>query len=75
MKVLLFGNSDLEELTIFARQHWSHWPGLKPCAKELDGTIRIGAVNCEEDWILCRQENVRSYPSLIFYPDVSLVQI
>ncbi len=50
-------------------------PDWRKLAKELDGTIRIGAVNCEEDWILCRQENVRSYPSLIFYPDVSLVQI
>jgi DnaJ family protein C protein 10 len=50
-------------------------PDWRKLAKELYGTIRIGAVNCEEDWVLCRQENVRSYPSLIFYPDVSLVQI
>ena len=47
-------------------------PDWRKLAKELDGVIRIGAVNCEEDWQLCRQQGIRSYPSLIFYPEVSI---
>ncbi|XP_054166340.1 dnaJ homolog subfamily C member 10-like [Oppia nitens] len=44
-------------------------PDWRKLAKELDSVIRIGAVNCEEEWILCRQQGIRSYPSLIFYPE------
>ena len=40
-------------------------------ARELEGVIRIGAVNCEDDWHLCRMQGIRSYPSLIMYPSVS----
>ncbi|XP_060064425.1 dnaJ homolog subfamily C member 10-like [Ylistrum balloti] len=42
-----------------------HWREL---ARELEGVIRIGAVNCEDDWQLCRMQGIRSYPSLIMYP-------
>lgn len=45
-------------------------PEWRKLAKELEGVIRIGAVNCEEDWMLCRQEGVHSYPSLLVYPQV-----
>jgi len=40
-------------------------------ARELFGVIRIGAVNCGDDWQLCRQKGVHSYPTLILYPKVS----
>ncbi|XP_069107417.1 dnaJ homolog subfamily C member 10-like [Argopecten irradians] len=42
-----------------------HW---REVAQELEGVIRIGAVNCEDDWQLCRMQGIRSYPSLIMYP-------
>ena len=29
--------------------------------------IRIGAVNCQDDNFLCRQQNIRGYPSLILF--------
>lgn len=36
----------------------------------MEGVIRIGAVNCQDDFMLCRQQNIRSYPSVIYYgPD------
>ena len=37
-------------------------------ARELEGVIRIGAVNCQDDWMLCRSQGIRSYPSLLMYP-------
>lgn len=40
-------------------------------AQELEGVIRIGAVNCEDDWQLCRMQGIRSYPTLVMYPSVS----
>jgi len=46
-------------------------PTWRRLARELEGVIRIGAVNCEDDWVLCRQEGIRSYPSLFVYPAVS----
>lgn len=36
-------------------------------ARELQGVIQIGAVNCEDDFMLCREQNVYSYPSLVLY--------
>ena len=39
-------------------------------AKELEGVIRVGAVNCEDDRALCRMQGIHSYPSLILYPGV-----
>ncbi|XP_059164242.1 dnaJ homolog subfamily C member 10-like [Physella acuta] len=57
----------------FYSPHCSHCHDLAPTwrevARELEGVIRIGAVNCEDDWQLCRMQNVHSYPSLYFYPD------
>ncbi|BFZ21852.1 hypothetical protein BsWGS_24891 [Bradybaena similaris] len=56
----------------FYSTHCSHCHDLAPTwrevAKELEGVIRIGAVNCEDDWQLCRMQNIHSYPSLLFYP-------
>ena len=37
-------------------------------ARELEGVIRIGAVNCQDEWMLCRSQGIRSYPSLLMYP-------
>ncbi|XP_018025589.1 dnaJ homolog subfamily C member 10-like [Hyalella azteca] len=35
---------------------------------ELQGVVRIGAVNCDDEYLLCSQQGVRGYPSLIAYP-------
>jgi len=39
-------------------------------ARELFGVIRIGAVNCGDDWVLCRQKGIHSYPTLVLFPEV-----
>ncbi|XP_031332740.1 dnaJ homolog subfamily C member 10-like [Photinus pyralis] len=42
---------------------------------ELEGVLRIAAVNCEEDWALCRQLGIMSYPTLLYYEkDATLYQ-
>ena len=48
----------------------TNWRSL---ASELDAVIKVAAVNCEEDWTLCRKEGISSYPSLVLYPSVSFV--
>ncbi|KAF2353298.1 Thioredoxin domain [Trinorchestia longiramus] len=35
---------------------------------ELQGVVRIGAVNCDDEYVLCSQQGIRGYPSLIAYP-------
>lgn len=39
-------------------------PTWREFAKEMDGIIRIGAVNCGDNRMLCRNKGVNSYPSL-----------
>ncbi|KAK7501374.1 hypothetical protein BaRGS_00007499 [Batillaria attramentaria] len=55
----------------FYSPHCSHCHELAPTwremARELEGVIRVGAVNCEDDWHLCRMQGIRSYPSLVIY--------
>ncbi|CAG2199074.1 DNAJC10 [Mytilus edulis] len=43
-------------------------PAWRELAQELAGVIRIGAVNCGDDWNLCRMQGIRSYPTLVMYP-------
>lgn len=45
-------------------------PIWKKIAEELDGAVRIAVVNCEDEWQLCRQIGIRSYPTLLHYPKV-----
>lgn len=56
----------------FYSPHCSHCHELAPTwrevAKELEGVIRIGAVNCEDDFMLCRQNGIHSFPSLVMFP-------
>ncbi|XP_075036595.1 dnaJ homolog subfamily C member 10 [Mixophyes fleayi] len=42
-------------------------PTWRQFAKEMDGLIRIGAVNCGDDRMLCRGQGINSYPSLYIY--------
>lgn len=43
-------------------------PIWRKIAKDLEGVIRIGAVNCEDDWSLCHEIGIQSYPTLLYYP-------
>lgn len=43
-------------------------PTWREVAQELEGVIRFGAVNCQEEWNLCRRQGIQSYPSLVLYP-------
>lgn len=55
----------------FYSAHCHHCHELAPTwrklASDLEGVIRIAAVNCEDDWVLCRQLGIKSYPSLLIY--------
>ncbi|KAM4626634.1 dnaJ homolog subfamily C member 10 isoform 1-T2 [Discoglossus pictus] len=42
-------------------------PTWRKFAKEMDGLIRIGAVNCGDDVMLCRSQGINSYPSLYIF--------
>ncbi len=42
-------------------------PAWRRLARRLQGVVRVGAVNCQDDWALCRNQNIRSYPSLILF--------
>ncbi|XP_053327632.1 dnaJ homolog subfamily C member 10 isoform X2 [Spea bombifrons] len=42
-------------------------PTWREFAKEMDGLLRIGAVNCGDDRMLCRSQGINSYPSLYIY--------
>ncbi|CAG9854722.1 unnamed protein product [Phyllotreta striolata] len=42
-------------------------PIWRKLAQELEGVIRIGAVNCEEDFRLCHQLQIEAYPTLLYY--------
>lgn len=44
-------------------------PSWREMARELDGVIRIGAVNCGDDRQLCQLQGVHGYPSLILFPN------
>ncbi|XP_059482884.1 dnaJ homolog subfamily C member 10-like [Neocloeon triangulifer] len=44
-------------------------PTWRKFAQRMQGVIRVGAVNCEDDWVLCRNQFIQSYPSLVYYPN------
>lgn len=43
-------------------------PVWREVARELEGVVRIGAVNCDDDYHLCSSQGIRSYPTLLSYP-------
>ncbi|CAD5110865.1 unnamed protein product [Dimorphilus gyrociliatus] len=81
-EVVTLSSQDFEELVDSTDDVWfvnfysprcSHCHDLAPAwraiARELDGVIRIGAVNCGEEWHLCRRQGIHGYPSLVVYPN------
>lgn len=67
------GSSDVWFIN-FYHPMCSHCHTLAPVwrrmARELVGVVRIGAVNCDDDYQLCSSQGIRSYPTLISYPGV-----
>ena len=43
-------------------------PAWRGAARALAGAVRVGAVNCQEEWNLCRQQGINAYPTLIYSP-------
>ncbi|XP_046833156.1 dnaJ homolog subfamily C member 10-like isoform X1 [Vespa crabro] len=43
-------------------------PIWRKIAEELEGVIKVGAVNCEDDFQLCHQIGIAAYPSLFYIP-------
>ncbi|XP_048835172.1 dnaJ homolog subfamily C member 10 isoform X2 [Brienomyrus brachyistius] len=44
-------------------------PTWREFAKEMDGLVRIGVVNCEDSKVLCHSNGVRSYPTLLVFKE------
>ncbi|XP_064457974.1 dnaJ homolog subfamily C member 10-like [Ornithodoros turicata] len=64
-------SSDIWFINFYSPQcsHCHHLaPNWRKLAQSFEGIIRVGAVNCEEDWQMCRQEGIYSFPSLLIYP-------
>lgn len=81
-EIITLSKADFQQSVLNTNSLWfinfyspmcSHCHDLAPVwralAKEMEGVIRIGAVNCEDEWQLCRGLNIRSYPSLFIYPN------
>ena len=41
-------------------------------SKILEGVIRIGAINCQDEWMMCNEQGIQAYPTLRIYPKVRL---
>ena len=65
------GSTDIWFINFYS-PHCSHCHTIAPTwrevARELNGVVRMGAVNCQDDWSLCNWQGVRGYPSLRVYP-------
>lgn len=81
-EIITLSASDFEQNVKNSMEYWfikfyspmcSHChvmsPNWRQLALELSAVIKIAAVNCEEDWVLCRKEGISSYPSLVLYPN------
>lgn len=45
-------------------------PSWRELASQLNTIVKIAVVNCADERMLCRQEGISSYPSLVLYPKV-----
>lgn len=66
----IFDNNQAWFINFYSPQcHHCHTlvPIWRKLAVELDGVIRMAAVNCEDDWVLCRQLSIQAYPTLLYY--------
>ena len=64
------GNDLINQSSIKGILYMLQW---REVARELEGVIRFGAVNCGDEWQLCRMQGIHAYPSLMMYPAVSVI--
>lgn len=82
VEIVTLSRADFQQAVVDSGEIWfinfystfcSHCHHLAPTwrkfAREMDGVLRIGAVNCAEDPMLCQSQNVMAYPSLVIYPE------
>ncbi|KRZ10334.1 DnaJ -like protein subfamily C member 10, partial [Trichinella zimbabwensis] len=80
-KIFMMTMADFFYLTADNKQHWFiyfHSDMCKRChdlapvwlemVEELDGVIGIGAVNCDNEFLLCRDIDIQSVPSFRMFP-------
>ncbi|KAK7081976.1 DnaJ subfamily C member 10 [Halocaridina rubra] len=80
-EIITLNKADFEQSVSGSQDIWfinfyhpmcSHCHTLAPVwrevAREMEGVVRIGAVNCDDDYHLCSMQGIRSYPTLISYP-------
>jgi len=81
-EIITLSRSDFDPSVTYSEDIWfinfysprcSHCHTLAPSwremARELDGVIRIGAVNCADERQLCQLQGIHGYPSLVLYPN------
>nr|CDJ88120.1 Heat shock protein DnaJ and Thioredoxin domain containing protein [Haemonchus contortus] len=81
VEIVTLNRNDFQRLVTQSTEIWfinfystycSHCHQLAPTwrkfARAMEGVVRIGAVNCAEDVVLCQSQNVNAYPSLVLYP-------
>ncbi|CAF0927093.1 unnamed protein product [Adineta steineri] len=65
------GSQDVWFINFYSAQ-CSHCHDLAPVWREiskiLEGVIRIGAVNCQDEWMMCNEQGIQGYPALRIYP-------
>ncbi|VDP43214.1 unnamed protein product [Soboliphyme baturini] len=76
-----YGEAGLKDNFDFGRQYqsWQFYQndfGLccelrfwREIARELEGVLNFGAVNCMDDYVLCNQEHIQQFPTLLMYPE------
>jgi len=87
-EIITLSRSDFDPSVTYSEDVWfinfysprcSHCHDLAPAwremARELDGVIRIGAVNCADERQLCQLQGIHGYPSLILYPNACQLPI
>jgi DnaJ homolog subfamily C member 10 len=72
------GNKDTIWFINYYSTQCSHCHDLAPTwrelAKQLEGVVKIGAINCMDDWLLCNEQRIMAFPSLIIYPQRELFE-
>jgi len=79
-EIVTLDSADFRRSVLESSQIWfinfysprcSHCHDLAPVwrrlAVQLGGVVRVGAVNCQEEFMLCRQQGITGYPTLNLY--------
>ncbi|CAF0811895.1 unnamed protein product [Rotaria sp. Silwood1] len=80
-EIITLSRADFLQSVVGAQDVWfinfyspqcSHCHDLAPVWREisklLEGVIRIGAINCQDEWMMCNEQGIQAYPTLRIYP-------